>query len=151
MKSDRMRCNLYKVADGSRLSTRRAETGIHVCYDNGSIVRLKGRRFITWQGKANIRTLGRNIWIDICAKVIHMLEWCKSLFVSTCLLQAPVREFLTWSINPLKNNHSKPLHSTHTVFLCVPYNSTNKQRLLYYNNNNNNVITIRLIKQYYKT
>jgi hypothetical protein len=96
-----------------------------------SIVRLKGRRFITWRGKANIRTLGCNIWIDICGKVIHMLEWCNSLVCpSAHLLLASGRESRIWSSNPLKNSQSKTLHFTHTVFLCVPDDSRNKYQIL---------------------
>jgi hypothetical protein len=72
-----------------------------------SIVLLKGRRFITWRGKANIRTLGCNIWIDICGKVTHMLERYRSLVVSAYLLLAPGRESSNWSANPSKNSQSK--------------------------------------------
>jgi hypothetical protein len=96
-----------------------------------SIVRLKGRRFITWRGKANIRTLGCNIWIDICGKVIHMLERCNSLVVSAHRLLAPGRESRIWSINPLKNSQSKTLHFTHTVFLWVPDDSSSKHQILF--------------------
>ena len=94
-----------------------------------SIVLLKGRRFITWRGKANIRTLGCNIWIDICGKVTHMLERCNGLVVPAYLSLAPRRQSRNWSVNPLKNSQSKTLHFTHKVFLCVPDDSSDKHQL----------------------
>jgi hypothetical protein len=128
MKSERMRQNRrwFQTFEPS------CRNGNPCVLQQWSIVRLKGRRFITWEGKANIRILGRNIWIDICAKVIHMLERCNSLVVSAYLLEAPLRESRKWSINPSKNSHSKTLHFIHTVLLCVPYDSSNKQQLFPY-------------------
>jgi hypothetical protein len=58
-------------------------------------------------------------------------------YYKICSIFLPIRSIAT-AINPLEPSgyytyhllqHTKTLHSAHTVYLCVPYNSHNKQRL----------------------